>query len=1020
MNTTRQPRVFISVANRAHEAFRSILRDELTRTRFFDVVVQPDLAHTTTDTVRKLDRAIAPCDLLVHIVGSDPGSRANAEAVEDFFAHTSRDSFLAKHPKVKAMLGDFSHLTYFQWEPYLALHRGIDALVYAEPGHDKADFPQRDHLDTLYRTRDHADTLPDAERRCARIVVDVCAHFGIIPQALEQKIAPSRLVSRHTADDDLLHHGELLGRRDELALLDAAWNAEDTVNVQSIIAWGGVGKTALLAFWVQSRFTAKGWKNADGHPDPIFYFDWTFYDQGTRADDATHAGAGSIGTFFVEALRHFGDPDPDKPEQKAARLATLVQRHRSLIVLDGLEPLQHPFNHPQAGLITDPDLAQFLRSLAQKNPGLCLVSSREVLSDLKGSAAPHHSLDDLSEDAAVSLLRNLQVVGSEADLHCAARDYHGHALSLILLGRFLVIARGGDVCLRNTIKIEKLNDLRTAKTRNAWNILEQYEQWLSSPQGNPADLQALRLVGLFDRPASPDCLDALRRAAIPGLTDRLNSLDRDAWNVVLDRLNEAHLIQLRFPVMPLGHSAHPPEPCAVAVDAHPLIREYFAKRLKQTQPVEFADAHSRLFDHLIETTEFQPQSLEGLQPLYQAIRHGCQASRELEALEAVYQARILRGISDDGYFSSRILGAFSADLGALWNFFQTHWTQPLTRFDTAISAWLLNDAAFRLCVLGDLVGAHSPMKKSTAMAVAESSWKSAAVRSSNLSELEITLGKLSDAKLNGEMAVQYADRTKYPQQMAGKRTTAADAFHQMGDRIGAENLFREAEQILKTSMLVPVLFSQPGFRQLDLLLANPEIQAWAVAVRVARDSDGCDVLQLITSCDAASSQLSEARKLSAPRGRLLDDALDDIISARILLYRAQLMQENCNTQLLTCAVSKALESARLASDLTYLPLALLTKAFFYGTLGKNLEEAERLLEEAQQISVRGPMPLFLADVRLHRARLFGRLPKHERQAKFPNIDPKAELVEARRLIEKHGYWRRKEELEDAEAAAVNW
>ena len=32
----------------------------------------------------------------------------------------------------------------------------------------------------------------------------------------------------------------------------------------------------------------------------------------------------------------------------------------------------------------------------------------------------------------------------------------------------------------------------------------------------------------------------------------------------------------------------------------------------------------------------------------------------------------------------------------------------------------------------------------------------------------------------------------------------------------------------------------------------------------------------------------------------------------------------------------------------------------------------------------------------------------------------AELAEARRLIEKHGYWRRKEELEDAEAAAVGW
>lgn len=36
------------------------------------------------------------------------------------------------------------------------------------------------------------------------------------------------------------------------------------------------------------------------------------------------------------------------------------------------------------------------------------------------------------------------------------------------------------------------------------------------------------------------------------------------------------------------------------------------------------------------------------------------------------------------------------------------------------------------------------------------------------------------------------------------------------------------------------------------------------------------------------------------------------------------------------------------------------------------------------------------------------------------IDPKAELAKARALIEKHSYWRRREELVDAEAAAVNW
>ncbi len=51
------------------------------------------------------------------------------------------------------------------------------------------------------------------------------------------------------------------------------------------------------------------------------------------------------------------------------------------------------------------------------------------------------------------------------------------------------------------------------------------------------------------------------------------------------------------------------------------------------------------------------------------------------------------------------------------------------------------------------------------------------------------------------------------------------------------------------------------------------------------------------------------------------------------------------------------------------------------------------------------MPLYLADIHLHRARMFRDW---------------AELAKARELIEKHGYWRRKEELEDAEEAAKEW
>lgn len=74
------------------------------------------------------------------------------------------------------------------------------------------------------------------------------------------------------------------------------------------------------------------------------------------------------------------------------------------------------------------------------------------------------------------------------------------------------------------------------------------------------------------------------------------------------------------------------------------------------------------------------------------------------------------------------------------------------------------------------------------------------------------------------------------------------------------------------------------------------------------------------------------------------------------------------------------------------------------------------LDEAWDIAARGPMPLLMADIHLYRARLFGRIKDEGPRMTYPWESPAADLAEARRLIEKHGYGRRKEELEDAEAA----
>jgi hypothetical protein len=64
------------------------------------------------------------------------------------------------------------------------------------------------------------------------------------------------------------------------------------------------------------------------------------------------------------------------------------------------------------------------------------------------------------------------------------------------------------------------------------------------------------------------------------------------------------------------------------------------------------------------------------------------------------------------------------------------------------------------------------------------------------------------------------------------------------------------------------------------------------------------------------------------------------------------------------------------------------------------------------------MILFKADIHLHRARLFGMNRDGGAMTNYPWTSPQVDLAEARRLIEKHGYWRRKEELDDAERAIL--
>ena len=356
---------------------------------------------------------------------------------------------------------------------------------------------------------------------------------------------------------------DLFGRESELSLLDAAWE-NPRIKIICLLASGGVGKTALVNKWLR-LMTRDNFRGAE------VAFAESFYSQGAK-----EGGQVSADPFIAKALEWFGDPDPAKGSAWIRAFVWLIIRQkRTLLILDGLEPLQYPPG-PMSGRLKDPALVSLLRELAYHNPGLCIISTRIIVEDLmdfsSDAADPEdtatvlsHDLNILSPESGAQLLENLGVQGFTGELEQAARDFQGNALALTLLGRFLARGYGGDIRRRHEIEI--LREMKYGG--HAQRVMAAYAQWFA---GRP-ELNILFLLGLFDRPAFAGALEALKAPPpIPGLTSELHGLSSADWQEALANLRDARLLA----------PADPDQPDTL--DCHPLIREYSVGVLKMKTP----------------------------------------------------------------------------------------------------------------------------------------------------------------------------------------------------------------------------------------------------------------------------------------------------------------------------------------------------------------------------------------------------------------------------------------------------
>jgi len=545
----------------------------------------------------------------------------------------------------------------------------------------------------------------------------------------------------------------LFGRDAELARLESAWSTPGT-NFLQIVAPGGTGKTALMNKWFRQ------------HINEATIFGWSFYSQGTSDKKET-----SSEPFFNELLRWFdiSVQPTDSLFHKVDLLVDRIRRERILLILDGIEPLQHP-----DGALRDPALRALLQELAARNPGLVLVTTRVRLSDI-GDDTPI-DLDNLSPADGAAYLKHLGIQGENDELRDASEVYGNHALALTLLGTYLKTFCQSDIRRRTDIK-----DLETDLTkpgRHAHKVMASYARMY---EGRP-ELDILRALGYFDRPGEPEALKLV-----------LPEMNPMAYQAALTTLGDARLILT-------CDSAKP-------IDCHPLIREHFATEATK-------DGHSRLYEHYKKQGPEYADTLEAMTPLFHAVYHGCQAGRHAECLSEVYSKRIFRG---NEFYLANKLGAFATNLSLLANFFESPWNRPAAAISAADQAWLHNE----LRAVGRLADAVEPMRASAEALAKSQDWTRAAAACSNLSELQLTLGNVPQAIAAARESVVYADRSHVQLQRMRSRTVLADALHYSGDSAEALRLFQEAEHIqTEDQPEYPILYSIQGYHYCDLLLAQ--------------------------------------------------------------------------------------------------------------------------------------------------------------------------------------------------------
>jgi tetratricopeptide (TPR) repeat protein len=699
---------------------------------------------------------------------------------------------------------------------------------------------------------------------------------------------------------------DLFGRNEQLKALDDAWKSA-AVNVFVIRAAGGIGKTSVINAWLASLAARR-------YPGAEHVYAWSFYHQGTSGEGV------SSDEFLEDALGWFGDKNRNlgSPAEKAYRLAGLIRTRRTLLVLDGLEPLQFPPG-PDEGRLRDTSVKLLVRELAAQNKGMCVITSRLPLTDIEefhDKTVRTCLLERLSPEAGREVLRARGVLGSDRDLETVVAEFGGHALALRLLGTLLDEAFHGDVnCWREVGPLQS----EERQGGHANRVMKSYEQWF----GHGPELAVLQVLGLFDRPAPLVALDAV--CALPpilGLTDTLVSLRPLRWNRTWNQL----VSKLRR----CGLLAESAVGEFDTLDTHPLVRQYFGQALRETHPDAWRQAHSRLFDYFSRVASEFPATMSEMSPLLVAMWHGCAAGRYRDALESVYRKRVLQGTT---YYSTDALGAYGAGLAALSGFFDIPWQRTVPDLTLEDQATLLHEVGVHLAGVGRITESLEPFRLACQLSADRGAPEWGTTSARYLAEMSMALGEFDEALKWATEAERLNDLKPDPWEQMANGFMKGDVLFQMARFEEAEACFLAAEGVRdEQGNPIPNKFFFWALPYCEFLLERGRrAEAWARA-------------------NAALETLIESSSLAVAQVHLALGRSSDSKTAALEL------------------LDTSVEKFREAHHQLHLPSGLLARADIRTSTGDHAG-AELDLKESLAVAEYGRMRLRQADCYLGYARL---------------------------------------------------